>query len=103
MAGETGGVLESLLDKLAVYKEKTQAIKKKVKTALTYPISIVVVAVVLIFVMMRWVLPALKRFTPIWGAELPRYDTNSHEYFRLFCGIWLDHDYCSNWHWIWCI
>ena len=46
-AGETGGVLESLLDKLAVYKEKTHAIKKKVKTALTYPISIVVFAVVL--------------------------------------------------------
>ena len=70
-AGETGGVLESLLDKLAVYKEKTQAIKKKVKTALTYPISIVVVAVVLIFVMMRWVLPAFKEVYSNMGAELP--------------------------------
>ncbi|PSJ79583.1 type II secretion system F family protein [Neisseria iguanae] len=70
-AGETGGVLESLLDKLAVYKEKTQAIKKKVKTALTYPISIVVVAVVLLFVMMMFVLPAFKEVYNSMGAELP--------------------------------
>ena len=57
-AGEAGGVLESLLDKLAIYKEKTQAIKKKVKSALTYPIAIVVVAIVLVFIMMVFVLPA---------------------------------------------
>ena len=59
------------MDKLAVYKEKTQAIKKKVKTALTYPISIVVVAIALIFVMMRWVLPAFKEVYANMGAELP--------------------------------
>lgn len=70
-AGETGGVLEGLLDKLAVYKEKTQAIKKKVKTALTYPISIVVVAIVLMFVMMMFVLPAFKEVYNGMGAELP--------------------------------
>lgn len=70
-AGETGGVLEGLLDKLAVYKEKTQAIKKKVKTALTYPTAIVVVAVVLIFVMMMFVLPAFKEVYSGMGAELP--------------------------------
>lgn len=70
-AGETGGVLEGLLDKLAVYKEKTQAIKKKVKSALTYPISIVVVAVVLMFVMMMFVLPAFKEVYSGMGAELP--------------------------------
>ncbi|MRN37695.1 type II secretion system F family protein [Neisseria sp. N95_16] len=70
-AGETGGVLEGLLDKLAVYKEKTQAIKKKVKTALTYPISIVVVAVILMFIMMMFVLPAFKEVYSNMGAELP--------------------------------
>lgn len=70
-AGEAGGVLESLLDKLAIYKEKTQAIKKKVKTALTYPIAIVVVAITLIFVMMIFVLPAFKEVYSGMGAELP--------------------------------
>ena len=70
-AGETGGVLEGLLDKLAVYKEKTQAIKKKVKTALTYPIAIMVVAVALIFVMMMFVLPAFGEVYSSMGAELP--------------------------------
>lgn len=70
-AGESGGVLESLLDKLAVYKEKTQAIKKKVKTALTYPITIIVVAIALIFIMMMFVLPAFKEVYANMGAELP--------------------------------
>lgn len=70
-AGETGGVLESLLDKLAVYKEKTQAIRKKVKTALTYPISVIAVAIGLVFVMMVFVLPAFKEVYANMGAELP--------------------------------
>lgn len=70
-AGETGGVLESLLDKLAVYKEKTQAIRKKVKTALTYPISVIAVAIGLVFVMMIFVLPAFKEVYANMGAELP--------------------------------
>ena len=70
-AGESGGVLESLLDKLAVYKEKPQAIKKKVKTALTYPIAIIVVAIALIFIMMMFVLPAFKEVYANMGAELP--------------------------------
>ena len=70
-AGESGGLLESLLDKLAVYKEKTQAIKKKVKTALTYPIAIIVVAIALIFIMMMFVLPAFKEVYANMGAELP--------------------------------
>ncbi|WP_416190494.1 type II secretion system F family protein [Neisseria sp. CCUG17229] len=70
-AGEVGGVLDNLLDKLAVYKEKTQAIKKKVKTALIYPISIIVVAVMLMFVMMMFVLPAFKDVYSGMGTELP--------------------------------
>ncbi|EGC65398.1 Bacterial type II secretion system protein F domain protein [Neisseria meningitidis 961-5945] len=70
-AGETGGVLESLLDKLAIYKEKTQAIRKKVKTALTYPVSVIAVAIGLVFVMMIFVLPAFKEVYANMGAELP--------------------------------
>ena len=70
-AGEAGGVLESLLDKLAVYKEKTQAIKKKVKSALIYPIAVVAVAVGLVLVMMMFVLPAFKKVYEGIGADLP--------------------------------
>lgn len=70
-AGETGGGLESLLDKLAIYKEKTQAIRKKVKTALTYPVSVIAVAIGLVFVMMIFVLPAFKEVYANMGAELP--------------------------------
>lgn len=70
-AGEAGGVLENLLDKLAVYKEKTQAIKKKVKSALTYPIAVLVVAIVLVIIMMMFVLPAFGKVYKDMGAELP--------------------------------
>lgn len=70
-AGEAGGVLEGLLDKLATYKEKTEAIKKKVKSALTYPVSIVVVAIALILVMMMFVLPEFKKVYDGMGAKMP--------------------------------
>lgn len=70
-AGEAGGVLENLLDKLAVYMEKTQAIKKKIKSALTYPIAVVVVAVVLVIIMMMFVLPEFKKVYDGMNAEMP--------------------------------
>jgi hypothetical protein len=70
-AGEAGGVLESLLDKLAVYKEKTLAIKKKIKSALTYPIAVVVVAIVLIMIMMMFVLPEFKKVYDGMNAPMP--------------------------------
>ncbi|WP_239374707.1 type II secretion system F family protein [Snodgrassella gandavensis] len=70
-AGEVGGVLEGLLDKLAVYKEKTQGIKKKVKSALTYPVVIVVVAIALVFVMMTYVLPSFAKVYEGMGVPLP--------------------------------
>ena len=70
-AGEAGGVLEGLLDKLATYKEKTEAIKKKVKSALTSPIAVLTVAVALILVMMMFVLPSFKKIYEGLGAELP--------------------------------
>ena len=70
-AGEAGGVLESLLDKLAVYKEKTLAIKKKIKSALTYPIAVVVVAIVLIMIMMMFVLPEFQKVYDGMNAPMP--------------------------------
>lgn len=70
-AGEQAGILEDLLTRLAVYKEKTQAIKGKIKSALFYPISILVVAFVVTSVIMIWVVPAFKEVFKSFGADLP--------------------------------
>ncbi len=70
-AGEAGGVLDTLLDKLATYKENVEAIKRKVKGALTYPIIIMLVSIALIMVMMIFVLPAFKKVYEGMNAELP--------------------------------
>ncbi|GIZ50959.1 type II secretion system F family protein [Noviherbaspirillum aridicola] len=70
-AGEQAGILEDLLDRLATYKEKTQAIKGKIKSALFYPISILVVAFVVTSVIMIWVVPAFKEVFKSFGADLP--------------------------------
>ena len=70
-AGEAAGILDSLLDRLATYKEKIQAIKGKVKSALFYPISIIVVAFVITAVIMIFVIPAFKDLFEGFGAELP--------------------------------
>lgn len=70
-AGETAGILESLLDRLAVYMEKTEAIKSKIKSALMYPASVVVVAFVVVAVIMIFVIPAFKEVFSSFGADLP--------------------------------
>lgn len=70
-AGEQAGILESLLDRLANYKEKIQAIKSKIKAALFYPASIVVVAFIIITVIMLFVIPAFKELFESFGADLP--------------------------------
>lgn len=70
-AGEAGGVLEGLLDKLATYKEKTESVKKKVKGALMYPAVVIVVAIALIIAMLMFVLPAFKEVYEGMGAPLP--------------------------------
>ncbi len=70
-AGEQAGILEDLLTRLAVYKEKTIAIKGKIKSALFYPISILVVAFVVTSVIMIWVVPAFKEVFTSFGADLP--------------------------------
>ena len=70
-AGEQAGILDSLLDRLATYKEKTEAIKSKIKAALFYPISIIVVAFVITAVIMIFVIPAFKQVFSSFGADLP--------------------------------
>ncbi|MEN3290829.1 MAG: type pilus assembly protein PilC [Burkholderiales bacterium] len=70
-AGEQAGILEDLLTRLAIYKEKTLAIKGKIKSALFYPISILVVAFIVTSVIMIWVVPAFKDVFKSFGADLP--------------------------------
>lgn len=70
-AGEAAGILESLLDRLAVYMEKTEAIKSKIKSALMYPIAVLVVAFVVVSVIMIFVIPAFKEVFSSFGADLP--------------------------------
>ncbi len=70
-AGEAGGILEALLDRLAVYQEKTMAIKNKIKSALIYPIAVMVVAFVVLAVIMIFVIPAFKDVFTSFGADLP--------------------------------
>jgi type IV pilus assembly protein PilC len=70
-AGEAGGILEALLDRLALYQEKTLAIKSKIKSALMYPIAVMIVAFVVITVIMIFVIPAFKDVFKSFGADLP--------------------------------
>lgn len=70
-AGEQAGILEALLDRLAVYMEKTEAIKSKIKSALMYPISVLVVAFVVVAVIMIFVIPSFKAVFASFGATLP--------------------------------
>jgi type IV pilus assembly protein PilC len=70
-AGEQAGILESLLDRLATYKEKILAIKSKIKSALFYPIAIIAVAFIITAVIMIFVIPAFKEVFRSFGADLP--------------------------------
>jgi type IV pilus assembly protein PilC len=70
-AGEQAGILETLLDRLASYKEKILAIKSKIKSALFYPIAIIVVAFIITAVIMIFVIPAFKQVFESFGAALP--------------------------------
>jgi type IV pilus assembly protein PilC len=70
-AGEQAGILDQLLDRLATYKEKTQAIIAKIKSALFYPISVLVVAFIVTAVIMIFVVPQFKKVFTSFGADLP--------------------------------
>lgn len=70
-AGEAGGILEELLSRLAMYQEKTLALKQKVKSALIYPTAVIVVAFAVLTVIMIFVIPSFKEVFTSFGAELP--------------------------------
>jgi len=70
-AGESAGILDQLLDRLAVYMEKTEAIKSKIKSALMYPITVLIVAFVVVAVIMIFVIPSFKEVFKSFGGELP--------------------------------
>jgi type IV pilus assembly protein PilC len=70
-AGEQGGILEQLLERLAIYEEKTMQLKQKIKSALIYPIAVLVVAFVVLTIIMIFVIPSFKQVFTSFGAELP--------------------------------
>ncbi|MDO8279304.1 MAG: type II secretion system F family protein, partial [Burkholderiaceae bacterium] len=70
-AGEAGGILEQLLERLAIYQEKTLALKSKIKSALMYPIAVLTVAFIVVVVIMIKVIPAFKDVFSSFGADLP--------------------------------
>jgi len=72
-AGEQAGALESLLDKIATYKEKTEALKKKIKKALFYPIAVLCVAVIVSMILLIFVIPQFEELFKGFGADLPAF------------------------------
>lgn len=72
-AGEAAGVLDTLLDKIATYKEKTESTKKKIKKALTYPASVVVVAFIVTAILLIFVVPQFESLFKGFGADLPAF------------------------------
>ncbi|MDD2865230.1 MAG: type II secretion system F family protein [Methylococcales bacterium] len=72
-AGERAGVLESLLEKIATYKEKSESMKKKIKKALTYPVSVVIIAFIVTAVLLIFVVPVFEDLFKSFGADLPAF------------------------------
>jgi type IV pilus assembly protein PilC len=87
-AGEAAGILEQILDRLAVYEEKTLALKSKIKSALMYPIAVLVVAFVVLVVIMIFVIPAFKEVFKSFGADLPA---------PTLAVMWLSDQFVSYW------
>ncbi len=87
-AGESGGILEALLDRLAIYQEKTVALKNKIKSALTYPIAVLTVAFVVVAVIMIFVVPAFKEVFTSFGADLPAPTLMVIALSEFFVGYW---------------
>jgi type IV pilus assembly protein PilC len=72
-AGEQAGVLETLLDKIATYKEKTESLKAKIKKALFYPVAVITVAILITAIIMIFVIPQFKDLFSSFGADLPAF------------------------------
>ena len=87
-AGEQAGALETLLDKIATYKEKTEALKKKIKKALFYPAAVLVVAVVVTLILLLFVIPQFESLFKGFGADLPAFTRFVIELSRFVQGAW---------------
>src|ERR1700684_992990 len=72
-AGEHAGALETLLDKIATYKEKTEALKKKIKKALMYPTAVLAVAIIVTVILLIFVIPQFESLFKGFGADLPAF------------------------------
>src|ERR1700728_4771169 len=72
-AGEQAGALETLLDKIATYKEKTEALKKKIKKALMYPTAVLAVAIIVSVILLIFVIPQFESLFKGFGADLPAF------------------------------
>src|ERR1700723_3573092 len=72
-AGDHAGALETLLDKIATYKEKTEALKKKIKKALFYPVAVLCVAVIVSIILLIFVIPQFEELFKGFGADLPAF------------------------------
>ncbi|MCC6302999.1 MAG: type II secretion system F family protein [Gammaproteobacteria bacterium] len=70
-AGEQAGILEGLLDKIATYKEKTEAMKSKIKKAMFYPVAVIVVAFIVTTILLLFVIPQFQEMFSNFGADLP--------------------------------
>ena len=89
-AGERSGTLDTLLDKIAVYKEKLEAIKSKVRSAMFYPAAVIVVSFIVTAILMIFVIPAFEDLFQDFGADLPaltRAVVNMSEFFQKYWGI----------------
>ena len=87
-AGEAAGILDSLLDRLATYMEKMESVKSKIKSALMYPVGVLIVAFVVITVIMIWVIPAFKQIFASFGGELPWLTLRLIEISEIFTQYW---------------
>lgn len=72
-SGEQSGALETIYDRIATYKEKAEALKAKIKKAMTYPIAVVVVAIIVTSILLIFVVPTFKEIFDSFGAELPAF------------------------------
>ncbi len=92
-AGEHAGALETLLDKIATYKEKTEALKKKIKKALMYPIAVLAVAVIVSMILLIFVIPQFESLFKGFGADLPAFTQMvvNMSKFMQHQGWWLAH------------
>ena len=91
-AGEAGGILENLLDKIATYKEKTEAIKSKIKKALFYPTAVLIMAFVVTTVLMIFVIPQFAALFSDFGADLPAMTVLVMNMSDFFVAYWIKID-----------